>query len=314
MRRGHRVAALDGETLKKGDGKTMSKDTRAANGAKSKKDLLLFDPNDLVIVEDQGSALQDDRAKWDPPEWLILSIMARGVLTPIIVRKNPETDKTEVVDGRQRTGACREANKRLKKEGREPVLIPATVKRTNALDSIAIMVTANGRIDDTPLNRAKKAARYLDAGGTEEDACVMLGGVSKATLKNMIALLDAPAVVRKAVEAEHISVSDGYKLAKLEPEEAAKRVDKLKTEAPRTPGKKRSSNAKKARAIVKGQEHTNGAAAAHDDENGLPSKKTVSKTLKEIEESEAINENKRMGAVAVLKWFLGDKDALGAIM
>ena len=97
----------------------MSKDTRVANGATGKTDLLLFDPDTLVIVEDEGSALRDDRAKLPYDERLVLSMMVRGVLQPVIVRKNPETDRTEVVDGRQRVKACREANKRLKKEGRD---------------------------------------------------------------------------------------------------------------------------------------------------------------------------------------------------
>jgi len=228
------------------------KDSRAANGAAGKKDILLFDPDDLVLVEDVASAIYDERVKMEVDERLVLSIMVRGVIVPIVVRKNPETGKTEVVDGRQRTKACREANKRLKKEGRDSVRIPAVVKRSDAAESLALMVTTNDlRTDDTPLNRARKAARYLDLGGTEEDACVMLG-ISKASLKNMLSLLDAPAVVRRAVESGAVTTSDGYKLAKLEPEEAAKKVAELKEHAPRTPGKKRSSNAKKAREIVDG--------------------------------------------------------------
>jgi ParB family transcriptional regulator, chromosome partitioning protein len=230
-----------------------SKDTRTANGASGKTDLLLFDPSSLVIVEDEGSALRDDRAKLEYDERLVLSMMVRGVLQPIIVRKNPETDKVEVVDGRQRVKAAREANKRLRKEGREPLRVPAVVKRTSPLDSLAMMVTANElRTEDTPMNRAKKLARFLDMGGTKEDAATAFG-CSAASIGNMLTLLDAPAVVRKAVEAGHVSVSDGYKLAKLEPADAAKRVSELKEHAPRTPGKKRSKNAKKAREIVSGK-------------------------------------------------------------
>ena len=229
-----------------------SKDTRTANGAAGKTDLLLFDPTTLVIVEDEGSALRDDRAKLEFDERLVLSMMVRGVLQPIIVRKNPETDKVEVVDGRQRVKAAREANKRLKKEGRDLLRVPAVVKRNSALDALAMMVTANElRTEDTPMNRAKKLARYVDMGGTKEDAAVAFG-CSAATITNMLGLLDAPAIVRKAVDSGAVSVSDGYKLAKLEPAEATKRVEQLRKEAPREAGKKRSKNAKKAREIVTG--------------------------------------------------------------
>ena len=230
-----------------------SKDTRTANGAAGKTDLLLFDPTTLVIVEDEGSALRDDRAKLEYDERLVLSMMVRGVLQPIIVRKNPETDKVEVVDGRQRVKAAREANKRLKKEGRDLLRVPAVVKRNSALDALAMMVTANElRTEDTPMNRAKKLGRYIDMGGTKEDAAVAFG-CSPATIVNMIGLLDAPSVVRKAVDSGAVSVSDGYKLAKLEPAEATKRVEQLRKEAPREAGKKRSKNAKKAREIVSGK-------------------------------------------------------------
>ena len=36
--------------------------------------------------------------------------------------------------------------------------------------------------------------------------------------------------------------------------------------------------------------------------------------LAQIETDERINENKRMGAVAALKWVLGDENSLGEIM
>jgi ParB family chromosome partitioning protein len=279
----------------------MSKDSRSANGAESKKDLLLFDPDKLVIAEDEGSALRDDRASFPPDESMVLSIMARGVIQSITVRKNPETNKTEVVDGRQRVINAREANKRLKKEGRPPILVPAIVRRTSALDSLAIMITTNeNREQDTPMNRAKKVARFLDLGGTEEDAAIA-AKCSRATIRNLVGLLDAPAAVRKAVESGAVSASDGYKLAKLDPDEAKKKVEELKAAAPREPGKKRSKNAKKAREIVTGSAPVRG-------------KKEILEKLAEIQRSEAINENKRMGAETALMWVLGDDAAMGAIL
>jgi ParB family chromosome partitioning protein len=101
------------------------------------------------------------------------------------------------------------------------------------------------------MNRAKKAQRYIDLGRDEKEIAVLFG-VSESTIKNMLKLLDAPAAVRNAVDAGKITTSDAYKLAREEPEEAKKRVAELIEKAPRTPGKKRSKNAKKARAIVRG--------------------------------------------------------------
>lgn len=97
--------------------------------------------------------------------------------------------------------------------------------------------------------RAKKAQRYIEAGRDETEIAALFG-MSVASVKNMLRLLDAPAAVRHAVDAGKITVSDGYKLAREEPEEAKKKLGKLMEQAPRTPGKKRSKNAKKARAIM----------------------------------------------------------------
>ena len=154
------------------------------------------------------------------------------------------------------------------------------------------------------MNRAKKLARFMDMGGTEEDACVSFG-VSRASIKNLLGLLDAPVVVRKAVESGQITTSDAYKLAKMPAEVARAKVEKLKAEAPREPGKKRSKNAKKwAREIIEGP---NGAAPVRGP-------MAVRAMLKVIERDESISENKRMGAVAALQWVLGDENALSAIM
>jgi ParB family transcriptional regulator, chromosome partitioning protein len=178
--------------------------------------------------------------------------VAQGVLEPINAARNPETGKVEVIDGRQRVKAAREANKRLKKAGLDPVWVPAMLKRTNAHGAMGMMISANeNRQDDTPLGRAKKAQRYLDLGRDESEIAVLFG-ISVASVKNMLSLLDAPAAVRNAVESGKITTSDGYKLSKLEPEEAREKVAELIEKAPRTPGKKRSSNSKVAREIVSG--------------------------------------------------------------
>ena len=48
-----------------------------------------------------------------------------------------------VVDGRQRVRHTLEANKRLLKEGKEPLLVPAVAKRGSAIRMAQAMVSAN---------------------------------------------------------------------------------------------------------------------------------------------------------------------------
>lgn len=234
----------------------MPKASRDSLNAKGKRDAYMFDPEDLVLVTDEKSALYDERVKLPIDEALVLNIMfapdgvPQGVLEPVNVARNAETGKVEVIDGRQRVKAAREANKRLKKKGLEPVWVPAMIKRTNPHAAMGMLISSNEhRQNDTPLGKAKKAQRYIDLGRDESEIATLFG-ISVASVKNMLSLLDAPAAVRNAVEAGKISTSDGYKLSKLEPAEAKEKVAELMEHAPRTPGKKRSKNAKKAREIV----------------------------------------------------------------
>lgn len=236
----------------------MPKASRDSLNAKGKRDTYMFDPEDLVLVTDEKHPLYDERVHLPIDEALVLNMMfapdgvPMGVIEPISVVRNAETGKVEVMVGRQRVKAAREANKRLKKAGLEPIRVPAMIQRASAHRAMGMLISENeNRQDDTPIGRAKKAQRYLDLGRDIKEISVLFG-ISEASVKNMLALLDAPAAVRNAVEAGKISTSDGYKLSKLEPQEAKEKVAELMEHAPRTPGKKRSKNAKKAREIVSG--------------------------------------------------------------
>jgi ParB family chromosome partitioning protein len=248
----------------------MPKASRDSLNAKGKRDAYMFDPEDLVLVMDEKSPLYDDRVDLPIDEALVLNIMfapdgvPQGVLEPINGLRNSETGKVEVIDGRQRVKAAREANKRLKKMGMEPVWVPAMLKRANAHSAMGMLISSNEhRQNDTPLGKAKKAQRYIDLGRSEEEIATLFG-ISKASVKNLLSLLDAPITVQKAVESGKITVSDGYKLAKLDPAEAREKVAELQEHAPRTPGKKRSGNAKKAREIVSGNKEPKYSKKAED--------------------------------------------------
>lgn len=239
----------------------MPKASRDALNAKGKRDAYMFDPEDLVLVTDEKHPLYDERVHLPVNENYVLNMMfapdgvPQGVLQPITGMRDPETGKILVVIGRQRVKAAREANKRLKKAGLEQIRVPTLLQRipSNAGHRAMGMIISENeqRENDTPLGRAKKAQRYIDMGRSEDEVAVLFG-ISKASVKNMLGLLDAPAAVRNAVEAGKITASEGYKLARLEPGEAREKVAELQEHAPRTVGKKRRGNASKAREIVNG--------------------------------------------------------------
>jgi len=261
-----------------------------------RSDVFMLDPEQLVLVEDQASALYDERVKLPLREELVLNIMHYGVIEPVIVRKNPESGDFEVIDGRQRVKSAREANKRLKKSGSELLRVPCIFKRGEAHHLMGVMVSTFVREDDTPLGKSKKIARFLDLGRSEEEAAVAFG-VSAATIKNLLALSDAPREVKAAVQSGKINASAGYKLSKLDPAEAKKRLKKLDAAAPRLENVKRPK--KEVRKILSG-----GTAGE------MRSRKDIEKRRVEIEESLwAGGEAKRI-LDAAFAWVLGKDNAL----
>ena len=235
----------------------MPKASRDALKAKGKTDVWYFDPKDVVLVKDKDSPVYDERVHNTFNEALVRSMMyapdgetPQGVLEILNGSRNPETGKIEITDGRQRTMACIEANRRFKKQGLPPLRLPVHLKRVSASQRMAMMIATNeGRTEDSPMNRALKAQRYINLGHDEKEVADLLC-TSESTVKNLLRLLDAPAVVRQAVDSGKVSVSDGYKLSRKEPEEAREKLAELLVKAPRTPGKKRSPNAKKAREVM----------------------------------------------------------------
>jgi ParB family transcriptional regulator, chromosome partitioning protein len=268
----------------------MSTESRKALQAKGKTDLFFFDPEDIVLVEDEKAVLYDERVKAPINEAMVLNIMyapdgatPQGVLKPILGRRNPETGKVECIDGRTRTRANREANKRLKKAGLPVTRIPVMLKRADDSRMMAMLISANEHhTEDLPLNRARKAQRYIDLGHDSKEVAQILG-MSEATVKNLLRLLEAPAAVRNALDAGKISASDAYKLSREEPAEAKKKVAELIEQAPRTPGKKRSKNAKKARQVM-GKPEPEAAA----EPEAAPSKKSTKKLEDAVAEAIAV--------------------------
>jgi ParB family chromosome partitioning protein len=196
-----------------------------------RKDVFLFDPNDLTVIghdTDNGPdhPLYDARAKLPVDEKLVLNIMALGkVLEPISVRKNG--DVAEVVWGRQRVKACREANKRLKAQGSEPVFVPAMVERAEDGQVMGLMISENEiRQEDSPMTRVRKIQRYIDHGHTEDEAAVIFG-LTKQSIKMQLSLLDLDKSVQKMIESGRISATAATSFAALPREEQIKEAEKL---------------------------------------------------------------------------------------
>jgi len=213
----------------------MAKNSRDAYGAEGESKVLFIDPDKIKIIEDDKHHLYDERVKLPVNEELVASIMLKGIVEPAIVSKDHETGQILCVDGRQRIRACREANKRLKKDERK--LVPCLVERGTARELVKSMVMANlGRADLTASQRARYAQRLLAIGVPESELHVVLH-CSSAAAKNYLALLDCTSVVQKAVESGQLPATQAYKLSKLDGPEQKKLVGKLLKAASGVKGK-----------------------------------------------------------------------------
>ncbi len=239
----------------------MPKASRDSLKAKGKTDVYFFDPQDLVLVKDKDDLLYDARVEDSFNEDLVANIMYMpdgktpiGIIEPVIGRRNGETGKVEIVAGRDRVKASREANRRFKSMGGPQIRVPVWIRRMDDSSVLASLVSENEhRRADSPLNRAKKLQRYMNLGHDEKESAALFG-VSESTVRNMLTLLDAPAVVRHALDSGKIAASAAYRLAREDPAEAKKKLTQLLEQAPRAPGKKKqdSKSASRVRAILRG--------------------------------------------------------------
>jgi ParB family chromosome partitioning protein len=272
----------------------MGKSSVDTYGAQGQSKVMHFATESLTIITDPKHALYDDRATQELSDEFVCNVDYYGILEPIVVRKDPETGKIEVVAGRQRVRAAIEVNKRRKKKGEKLLLVPAIVNRGDDLRMMGVMVTENEqRVANTPMQRANLAQRMFDRGATIEQVTTTLG-CSAATVKNLQALLEAPAAVRNAVQNGKVSAAAAYKLARLPAAEAKAKLAEATTAAPRTKGK-RDGAARRQMEVVTGVKKT-----------------VVGRTAVEIESMrDIVEENDDLAGeikrvmVAVFDWMLG---------
>ncbi|MBN3822297.1 hypothetical protein G3O00_01520 [Burkholderia sp. Ac-20384] len=265
----------------------MAKNSIDVYGAKGKTNTLFFDPEDLTLVTDPASPLFDERVHWPVNENMVRNIMFQGVLQAIEVSKNPETGDIEVVTGRQRVKAAREANRQLRDQGRPPVHVPASVRKVTAgrraLDLSSAMVSENAiRQEETPLTIAAKMSRQVQMGRSEEEIGILFG-CNPQTVRATLSLLDCCDAVQKAVDSGQIKITDARKLAKASPEEQRSKVRDLVAAGA---GKTGHARARAQRAVM---------------DSNVPRMRTRSQIAKELGKSDGARAD-------ALRWVLGHGD------
>jgi len=265
----------------------MAKNSVEVYGAEGKTNVLSFDPNVLVIVEDTQHPLYDERIHLPLDEAMVKNVMTYGVIEPVLVWKDPETAQVLVVAGRQRVRHAREANQRLSAEGRPTLLVPGIAQR-GTIDQMADKAILENELrrNDTPMARARKMAAYAARGYTD-NRLALIFGCSEATVHTHMILMDCTVAVQKAVDGGQINLTHAKALAKLDPAEQRAKAAELIAAGT---GAKPHERARKQAAIVGG------------DAPRPRTKKEISKALDTAD-----------GEVRhALRWVLGLESELGA--
>lgn len=143
-----------------------------------------FDPDELVLITDKKHPLYDARVELPLKPEFVESIRTHGIGQAVLIRKDPDTGKAFVVDGRQRVKAAREINK--DRTNGDRIMVPCTVRRGDEADAYTMTTVLNvHRQDDEKRELMAKAQRLAQLGRSEGDIAVALG-VSVATAKRYL--------------------------------------------------------------------------------------------------------------------------------
>lgn len=194
-----------------------------------------LDPDEVIVIgldTDDGPEhpRYDERINLPLREETVLNFMVIGVHTPIVVCK---TDLgIEVDDGRRRVMHAREANKRLRALGEEPLVLLALPKRgDDAFHQTLGVVLNEHREDDGILQKIAKAKRLYDRLGGDQDALHKVAdsfGVSANAVKGWLKIDELPAAVKNAVKSGVLSAHAASQLHGLDKDERDEKLEELK--------------------------------------------------------------------------------------
>ena len=255
-------------------------------------------PENLTIVgldtkDGKEHPLYDERISLPLDEGLVRNIMVFGVLEPVLVRKNGSF--VEVIDGRQRVRATREANRRLAKQGEMTHAVPCFVKRGDEQQIMGVMLSTFIRQDDSALAKAQKCQRYLDMGRSETDAALVYG-VATQTVKNWLALLELAPEVQRAIQSGQLTATAALTLGDLP------HVAQVEQLAQLLGGNENGVEPQNGAAELKRQQK-----ARQNGGQATPRSKNVSRTLLcKLSVDETFLEKAEPETQALLLWILGE--------
>lgn len=194
---------------------------RGPEGA-TRRNMFLVDPANVVLI---GTDAGTEKERKHPcyqhhngrpiTDEFVETFLRLGCIEPVSVWQD-ETERWCVVAGRRRTLAMREANRRLRLEGKDEMRMPcvpcvSVAKRGGEVDVADVKQVENAhRTGVSVMDSARDAARYQLAGHTVEQTASSFA-VSGETIRNWNKLLALAPAVQQAIEAGKIAATDALK-------------------------------------------------------------------------------------------------------
>lgn len=144
---------------------------------------------------------------------LVASVKEKGVLQPLLVRKDPkDSARYEIVAGERRWRAAQQA--RLHE-------VPAVVKELSDRDTLEVALVENLQREDlTPLEEAEAYRRLMEEFGHTQEVLAQTVGKSRSHVANMMRLLALPDTVRRMLDEGQISAGHARSLVSVDDPEA----------------------------------------------------------------------------------------------
>jgi hypothetical protein len=270
-----------------------------------------MDPDKLTIIgidtnDGPEHRLYDKTLRHEIDENFIESLKLYGNITPIEVEK--DGDQVLVIDGRRRVLHVRELNRRLREAGvvelqRVKVMAP---KRVEEYEALGALIAANAhRMQDSPMENARKLVRFLNLGRSEQEAAVTFN-VTLTTVKIWLKLVDLDKSVQAAVDDGTIAATTAAQV--FAPMPRAKQKEKLSelltTTATASPAPATPNGQDNTAAPVAKPKRISASAAKKNLAGSSASKAPGRQLIRRIAEEGSLILDKEV--LAVLKWVVGE--------
>lgn len=204
---------------------------------------------------DETFFLYSPTAEDNPPDWLVKSVLRKGVKDPIAVHKYTINKQAFnlIAAGRKRYKAAMIAHEQVKDAGGEGVTVPVFPYKGSDVEMNALMIEENNlRVEDTAATKAKLAYNALQLSPGNYKQVAESFGVTVQTVRNWEKVFELPTIIQRQMLKSGKGMTAALELAKIEDKgEQMAAFQAIVTQSEASPNGK--VTARKAAATAKGK-------------------------------------------------------------